>query len=258
MTSNQLDTIVLFGDSITQGGWEAGGFAQRLAYVYARKLDVINRGLSGYNSEWGLPVFEQIVPKKAEQPHVPTMRMLFIWFGANDACLEQSPQYVPLPKFRDNLRKFVGILRLESSEYYHPKELTKIFLISPPPVDEAARTADLAKRDPPLAPDREFDNTKRYAEAVKEVGLELEVPVIDAWTGIWEAAEQNVENLKNFLPDGLHLNTTSYEIVYDLIIKSITENYPELHYSNLKMVFPPWSEIDWEDPKPTLQARKAL
>ena len=28
--------------------------------VYARKLDVLNRGLSGYNTEWAIPVFEQV------------------------------------------------------------------------------------------------------------------------------------------------------------------------------------------------------
>ena len=28
--------------------------------VYARKLDVINRGLSGFNTEWAIPVFEQV------------------------------------------------------------------------------------------------------------------------------------------------------------------------------------------------------
>ena len=31
MTANALDAIVLLGDSITQGGWEAEGFAQQLA-----------------------------------------------------------------------------------------------------------------------------------------------------------------------------------------------------------------------------------
>ncbi len=31
MTANALDAIVLLGDSITQGGWEAGGFSQQLA-----------------------------------------------------------------------------------------------------------------------------------------------------------------------------------------------------------------------------------
>ena len=28
--------------------------------VYCRKLDVINRGLSGFNTEWAIPVFEQV------------------------------------------------------------------------------------------------------------------------------------------------------------------------------------------------------
>jgi hypothetical protein len=28
--------------------------------VYARKLDVLNRGLSGYNTDWAKPVFERV------------------------------------------------------------------------------------------------------------------------------------------------------------------------------------------------------
>ena len=28
--------------------------------VYARKLDVLNRGLSGYNTEWSIPVFKKV------------------------------------------------------------------------------------------------------------------------------------------------------------------------------------------------------
>jgi len=27
---------------------------------YSRSLDVINRGFSGYNTDWALPVFEQV------------------------------------------------------------------------------------------------------------------------------------------------------------------------------------------------------
>lgn len=85
MTANVLDAIMLFGDSITQGSWDLSGIGARLScrsprfpliispwrtcgahgsekrlVVYARKLDVINRGLSGYNTEWAIPVFEQV------------------------------------------------------------------------------------------------------------------------------------------------------------------------------------------------------
>ena len=41
MTAYIQDAIVLFGDSITQGGWEAGGFAQRLARVLKFSLNSI-------------------------------------------------------------------------------------------------------------------------------------------------------------------------------------------------------------------------
>jgi lysophospholipase L1-like esterase len=75
--ANIQDVIMLFGDSITQGAWEDGldGFGQRLSReyarlvvlisantgidTYARKLDVVNRGLSGYNTDWAKPVLEQ-------------------------------------------------------------------------------------------------------------------------------------------------------------------------------------------------------
>ena len=29
--------------------------------AYIRKFDVINRGLSGYQSDWAIPVFEQVI-----------------------------------------------------------------------------------------------------------------------------------------------------------------------------------------------------
>lgn len=39
--------ILLFGDSLTQRGFENGGWVGRLAHAYSRRADVINRGLSG-------------------------------------------------------------------------------------------------------------------------------------------------------------------------------------------------------------------
>lgn len=59
MAATVQDVFMLFGDSITQLGWQANTFAQRLACAYVRKIDIINRGLSGYNTEWAIPIFEQ-------------------------------------------------------------------------------------------------------------------------------------------------------------------------------------------------------
>jgi isoamyl acetate esterase len=80
MAAYVQDSIMLLGDSLTQNSWEPYGLGQRLssqeipvfitaesstkharrADLYVRKMDVINRGFSGYNTVWAIPVFEQV------------------------------------------------------------------------------------------------------------------------------------------------------------------------------------------------------
>ncbi|KAH9484034.1 GDSL esterase [Psilocybe cubensis] len=251
MAAHVQDVFMLFGDSITQGAWEPGlnGFGQRLSHVYARKLDVLNRGLSGYNTEWGIPVFEQCIAKRSDE-NAPKLRVLAIWFGANDACILPSPQHVPLTKFSSNLNKMVDMVKSPESPRYSPD--TRIILISPPPVNTLARRADLAARNPPLALDREFEITRAYSEAVREVANAQNVPFVDVWNAIWTAAGENEESLSKFLGDGLHLNEDGYKIVYNELMKTITEQCPEVHYDNLAYVFPPWAEIDLSEPAKSL------
>ncbi|KAJ3012366.1 hypothetical protein NUW54_g1898 [Trametes sanguinea] len=95
MAATVQDAIMLLGDSLTQGGYEMNGFAAKLAHVYNRKMDVINRGFSGYNTDWILPVFEQCFATQHEQQYVPKVRILVIWFGANDAAPPPKDQHVP-------------------------------------------------------------------------------------------------------------------------------------------------------------------
>lgn len=45
---------IMFGDSITQQAWQRGGLGQHLSEVYQRRMDIVNRGFSGYNSNWAL------------------------------------------------------------------------------------------------------------------------------------------------------------------------------------------------------------
>jgi len=256
MAANVQDAIMLFGDSLTQGGWEPNAFAQRLAYVYARKLDVINRGLSGYNTEWAIPVFEQCFAKQHEQQHVPKVRILTIWFGANDAAIKPSAQHIPLPKFISNLTHLVRMVTSPTSPYYSPH--TRIVLITPPPVNTYQREAELQAKEPPKLLDRTFETTRKYAEAVEGVGEKESIPVVDIWNALYDAAGRDERALCRFLWDGLHLNSAGYEILYDAIIRTICEKYPELHYDKLQPVFAPWAEINWDDPAQTLLARQTI
>ncbi|KAF8162905.1 SGNH hydrolase-type esterase domain-containing protein [Crassisporium funariophilum] len=274
MAANIQDVFMLFGDSITQGGWEPdlNGFGQRLSHVYARRLDVLNRGLSGYNTDWAIPVFEQVrafilstEPRasatrefkciaKHTDTHAPKVRVLAIWFGANDACIQPSPQHVPLAKFKANLVHMVNMLKSPTSPHYSPT--TRIILITPPPVDTYQRRADLEAREPPLALDRMFEVTRAYAKGVQEVGMAEGVPVVDVWTTLWIGADRNERELKKYLRDGLHLNAEGYRVMYDAMIATIAREYPEVHYDNLPYSFPAWAEINWENPAESLLLNK--
>ena len=44
--------MVLFGDSITQHGFEDGGWAASVADFFSRRADVFNRGFGG--CAWGI------------------------------------------------------------------------------------------------------------------------------------------------------------------------------------------------------------
>jgi lysophospholipase L1-like esterase len=47
--------VVFFGDSITQHGFnnKINGWVSSMANWWTRRVDVLNRGFSGYNSAWG-------------------------------------------------------------------------------------------------------------------------------------------------------------------------------------------------------------
>ncbi|KIL68579.1 hypothetical protein M378DRAFT_158397 [Amanita muscaria Koide BX008] len=246
------DVFMLFGDSITQGSFEPGyiGFGQRLAHVYARKLDILNRGLSGYSTDWGLEVLKQCVVKRTDETHpAPQIRIITIWFGANDACLPPSPQHVPLQRFVSNLRQMIAIVRAAASGHTLP---TRIILMTPPPVLASHRAALLAARDPPIALDRDFLVTKQYAEAVLAVAAIENVAVADIWSAVFKAAGEEEKNLDKFLVDGLHPNKAGYQVVYETLIVTIKEQYPDVHYDNIPFSFPEWKEINWDSPKESL------
>jgi isoamyl acetate esterase len=197
-------------------------------------MDVINRGFSGYNTVWAIPVFEQVrllaklrwsccrpdehihkvFAKQHEQQHLPKVRLLSVWFGANDAAIPPSPQHVLLPEFIANMKHIINMIKSPSSPHYSPE--TEIILITPPPVNTYQREEELANRDPPLKLDREFEVTRSYAMAVKEVGEEAGLGVADVWTKIWEKAGKNERALNKYLWDGLHLTSEGYEVYHNL------------------------------------------
>ena len=160
-TLNPRVKVLCFGDSITQLGTDPYllGWTSLLSQAYARRIDVVNRGLSGYNTTWALEALKHIIEEW--KPNSPSL--ITIFFGANDAALENGncrKQHVPVAIYKSNLETIIKSLR----EAFLG---CKIILISPPPVNEDVRDA------------RANAQTSLYAEACVQLAAETKVGIVN-------------------------------------------------------------------------------
>ena len=77
--------LILFGDSITQACNQT--LLVRLSDDYSRRLDILNRGLSGYNAPAALNTVQHLFPTKPPCSIIPHVRLMTVSFGANDATI---------------------------------------------------------------------------------------------------------------------------------------------------------------------------
>ncbi|KAI9702545.1 MAG: hypothetical protein M1836_001025 [Candelina mexicana] len=233
------------GDSITQQSSRT--FAARLQDAYIRRLDVINRGFSGYNTSHALIVLSKIVPKPAEA----NLRFVTIFFGANDACLEGTPtnQHVSLYNYGENL---INIMTDPLIRDHKPH----VILITPTPVDERLMEKNADNSTGPGERLRTAENTRRYAKHARELGRKYthyNVAVLDLWTIFmtkagWKEGEplpgrRDVDEnpvLKKLLHDGLHFNPEAYELLFEELMKLIKVTWPDQDPEQLPYVLPSW------------------
>ncbi|EDO03908.1 hypothetical protein SS1G_06389 [Sclerotinia sclerotiorum 1980 UF-70] len=236
---------------ITQGSNEPNGFsfASALQNAYARKLDVINRGFSAYNTNHALEVLPQFLPT----PSQAKIRFLLIFFGAND--LNRGPsanQYVPLPQFIQNIRKLISHPLIQA---HGPR----IILVTPAPVDEATcrvTNGEWGYSDDP----RRVRDTREYRDEVVRIGEEHELGIVDLWTAFmgacgWKEGDDPAKmpgleengrdpNLTKLLYDGLHFSGEAYKILFEEVLKCIVEKFPDQAPDKLENVFKAQWEID--------------
>ncbi|KIV83602.1 hypothetical protein PV11_05615 [Exophiala sideris] len=237
-TPTPYPQFILFGDSITQAS--SRSLAASLAEWYTRRLDILNRGFSGYTAPMGYDNLLQFFPSTSPSSTTPQIKLMTIFFGANDACLPGNPQHVPLERYKDYLTK----IATHPGVHLHD---TKPIMITPAPVDEWQFSRL----------ERTAVTTRQYATACREVAQTLNVPVVDLWTvfmikagwtpdsndpliGSRDAPRNQV--LGDLLSDGLHFTASAYQIVFDELVKLIQEELPELTPENLPFVFPDWKK----------------
>lgn len=83
--------------------------------------------------------------------------------------------------------------------------------------DGTCNAADLPERTNAMAGE--------YAAAVRQLGSDLSLPVLDLWTEI-----QKQEGWQAYLSDGLHFTPSGSTAVYTLLQAKIDEALPHLRY----------------------------
>lgn len=215
--------------------------------VYVRRLDVVHRGYSGYNSEFA----RYILPKIIEAEHSPKtkIKLTTVFFGANDATDEDNFQYVGLVPFEENIRTMTKMLLDIGS---------KVILVGPGPHDEIFRGE--------LFPDgknpRNIERNLEYSKVVQKVAKELDVAFIDLWHIFlhsvgWKEGDPlpgqigttSEKSIRHLLNDGLHFTGEGYRLWYDQVIDIINTKYPELIPANIPFQYPEFADVKIEDLK---------
>ncbi|KAI3407002.1 IAH1 [Candida oxycetoniae] len=250
--------FILFGDSITQHANEIqGNFALQPALQdwYIRKLDILNRGYSGYNSEHARVILPHILDAElnAEKNNV---KLITIFFGTNDGFVDNNPiQPISLERYRENIDYLVS-LAIENN-------------IKPIVIGPSLHDPKICKKVlPHLKPGGEDATSNKryyqYSEAAREVCKNRKVAFVDLWDefrkdGGWTRDQLfqvngslenwEVGSLGHLLSDGVHFTGHAYKIMYDAIKKAIGKHYPEFLPDNLATNLAVWSDINPTDLK---------
>lgn len=250
--------FICYGDSIT----EDQRFSAFLRRDYVRRLDVENRGFSGYTTQNFLHIYESLIPPT----ETTQVKLCTLFFGANDACIPGASQHVPIEDYKKNLGTLATtIVRRLSVQGRQP---SKLILIVPPPVNEYSLDI-LDRAHSKTIGDRTAVNTAKYAAVCREAYQDLPADVkentrlLDAWEIFYQFAAQfehhggqksggfepilgsrertECQGLKRLLADGLHLTDEGYALLRTHLNILIAQNWPELQAENMPMVFQPWA-----------------
>lgn len=122
---------------------------------------------------------------------------------------------------------------------------SRILLITPPPVDPER----WCNHKSACTPDRTIENTNLYKCACLEVGIKMNVVVLDTWKLYLGDEECTRDTTREILVDGLHLDIKGNVMLADGIMDCIHANWPELKPDQL---IEPVSWHDKIDPRDIL------
>ena len=188
--------VLLLGDSQTQRGAAPQGWVNLIADKYCRRLDITNRGLSGYNTRWYLERICDIVPA------VPAYHydLGVLWLGNNDTVGEGCVQHVPQREYSRNLTLIVS--KLVDCIGIQPSNL---LILTPTCVDEVM----LDKVFPNSG--RTNERMREYADLTLDVARDRKCEHADLYSLF------SKHTGKGLFTDGLHLSIEGNGLVAQVV-----------------------------------------
>lgn len=248
-----MNKILLLGDSLTEHGYQ-NLWVAKLQDAFRRRADVVNRGLSGYNTAWvrSLLMKDKLIPRELQRSvgtnEAAAYETLFvtIFFGANDAVGPSFPQHVSLQDFEANLEFIVETVQ----RVVRPTK--GIILITPPPICEEKYLKFVQEtRDASVTQsNRTLLRTQQYRDVVRSVAEKygdqrvFVVDLYDAFLGD-DGVAAAVERAPwwNMFYDGLHFDTHGGEVVFQKLMRCIETQLGVVPERDIAMDLPHWSTL---------------
>jgi lysophospholipase L1-like esterase len=238
------DKIVLFGDSITQFSSQlrAGCFnlQPQLQDDYIRRLDVVNRGFSGYHTDQGRSMIEPIL--QGENTRYSKVRLVVLFFGSNDAATRPDGSHlVDIDRYRENLCYISTAVQKTGAK----------LIITGPAAFNAKQVGSSTDRDT-----RTF---REYAQVAGEVAVQVNAGFINLWDDFMQSVGWDGElekplpgevdyegpiDMSHLFTDGLHYSANGYRLWYAGIKQRISQHFPSLLPDHLPETVPPWVAVN--------------
>lgn len=226
--------VVLFGDTVAQRAFDVGGWGSRLADHFQRRVDVLSRGLEGYNTRWAKILLPKVFPAGSAPASAD---VVVVCFGAIDSALPvNKAHHVPVEEFKSNIKDICTFLMSD----VHLLN-SSIVLVTPPSVSEDMWAKTCRGKGVPM--DRRKNAIWEYSIALKQLGKELSIETVDFFSKTGMSKEPH----DKLFTDGFHLASRSSEMLAGLLIPILE---PKVNVK--ERVFPDWTAIDPKEPAKVL------
>ncbi|KAK6524826.1 hypothetical protein TWF281_011724 [Arthrobotrys megalospora] len=234
-------SILFFGDSLTKNLWKTqAGYSVGAAIsdFFSGRFQILERGFHGYNTANARFIVDDVIPPSGNTD----IKLLVLWFGANDAILPTASQsqYIPIDQYKANLKAIIESRNFKG----HLNRGAKVIMVSPPPFNEhqGGTTGRLAAI------------TRAYAEAAGQVARDGGYEFLDLWGDFMKFAgwkegdpllgDTNVASSKQLggllaSGDGVHLTAAGYRRFYDQF-RNISCGPLAEQVCNARRIFPDW------------------